>query len=412
MASPSTSSSRASATRARERNASITGTARKGRRTKTLAKQLRPGDIAIVDHKDIDSLAARALAERRIAAVIDAAPPISGRYPNRGPQTLAERRIPLFQLADPALFDRIADGRALTINPDGSLIQDGTRIGCADLWSAERIAAQTAAARANLGVELEKFAVNTLFYVQNEKNLLLDPVEIPSLRGVRPIRGRQVVVVVRGEGYREDLASIRGYLKDVRPVLIAVDGGADTLLESGLKPDIILGDMDSVTDKALSCGAKLIVHAYADTGHAPGLQRVRELGLEAETFPVAGTSEDAALLLAYEKGAELIVAVGTHTNLEDFLDKGRAGMASTFLVRLKVGARLVDARGVSQLHRRLAGPIEVAALLLAATFVVVVILMKTAIGEPIMGIVRFWWHMKLLGIAHAWWHMKSHLGIR
>lgn len=390
----------------------ITGIARKGRRTKALVKQLRPGEIAVIDHKDIDTLAARNLADCRVAAVIDCAPPISGRYPNRGPLALAERRIPLFQLTEPELFERIADGRRLTIAPDGSLIQDGARIGCVDLWSPERIAAQTAAARANLGQELENFAVNTLSYVQGQKNLLLDPVQLPPLDGIRPILGRHAVVVVRGEGYREDLSSIRGYLKDVRPVLIAVDGGADALLECGLQPDIILGDMDSVSDKALRSGAKLIVHAYADTGHAPGLQRIEDLDLKAETFPVAGTSEDAALLLAYEKGAELIVAVGTHTNLEDFLDKGRAGMASTFLVRLKVGSRLVDARGVSQLHHRLASPFEVMALLLAAAFVMIVILTQTSFGMTSLGIVRFWWHMKLLGLAHLWWHVKSHIGIR
>jgi len=262
------------------------------------------------------------------------------------------------------------------------------------------------------GAELEKFAVNTLFYVQDEKNLLLDPVEIPALTGVRPIQGKHVAVVVRGEGYREDLQSIRGYLKDVRPVIVAVDGAADTLLEIGIKPDIILGDMDSVSDKALCCGAKLVVHAYAQTGHAPGMQRVKELGLTAETFPVSGTSEDAALLLAYEKGAKLIVAVGTHTNLEDFLDKGRAGMASTFLVRLKAGSRLVDARGVSQLHRTLIGPVEMCALFLSALFVGIVILMETSFGHTILGIIRFQWHMKLLGIARMWWHLRSHMSGR
>jgi uncharacterized membrane-anchored protein len=392
--------------------APITGIARKGRRTKALVKHLRPGDIAIIDHQDIDSLAAVALIERRVAAVIDAAPPISGRYPNRGPAELAQARIPLFHLTDPALFDTISEGRKLVISSDGSLFQDGNRIGCSEEWSAERIEAQTAGARANLSSELEKFAVNTLFYVQGEKNLLLDPVNIPQLAGVRPIQGKHVAVVVRGEGYREDLQSIRGYLKDVRPVIVAVDGAADALLECKIKPDIILGDMDSVSDKALHCGAKLVVHAYADTGHAPGMERVNELGLAAEKFPVSGTSEDAALLLAYEKGAKLIVAVGTHTNLEDFLDKGRAGMASTFLVRLKAGSRLVDARGVSQLHRTLIGPIEMSALLLSAIFVGVVIFMETSLWHMFLDIVRFQWHMKLLGIARMWWHLRSHMGGR
>jgi uncharacterized membrane-anchored protein len=250
--------------------------------------------------------------------------------------------------------------------------------------------------KANLGAELEKFAENTLTYVTREKSILLDPTNLPDIRA--EVAGRQALVVVRGEGFHQDLATIRTYIRDVKPVLIGVDGGADALIDLGLKPDIIVGDMDSVSDAALKCGAEIIVHAYAD-GRAPGLPRVEELGLTAHVCSVPGTSEDLALLLAYEKGAELIVAVGTHSHLVDFLDKGRRGMSSTFLVRLKVGHRLVDAKGVSRLYlahprARVIGVLVLAAAVLLFTVIAispdVQERMRTSMNE-------FWWnaYMKL-----------------
>ena len=232
-----------------------------------------------------------------------------------------------------------------------------------------------------------------------ERALLLDPVAaLPPVRA--KIAGRPVLVAVRGENYEADLARLGRYLREQRPVVIAVDGAADTLLEAGVRPDIILGDMDSVSDDALRCGAELVVHAYVRSagpgGSAPGLERLRGLGLDvrAHTFPVPGTSEDAALLLAYEKGADLIVAVGTHTNLEDFLDKGRKGMASTFLVRLKVGNRLVDARGVSRLYARgeALGPL-LGYLLLAALFPIAVLLASTAPGRAAWDGIVLWFRL-------------------
>ena len=329
--------------------ASVKGTARVDRRTKNLTKRLRPGDIAVIDHDDLDAVAARGLADARVAAVVNARPFITGKYPNRGPAVLRQSHIPLFELADPEMFARLKDGDALSLAPDGCLYQNGRLVGDVSEWDGARVAAATEAARANLGSELAKFARNTLQYLDADKDLLLDPTDVPPVRRVK-IAGRHALIVVRGEGYKEDLALLRPYLRDMRPALIAVDGGADALLALGVRPDIILGDMDSVSEEGLRCGAQLIVHAYKN-GVAPGLARVQELGLQADVFPVPGTSEDAALLLAYEHGADLIVALGTHSNLEDFLDKGRAGMASTFLVRLKVGPRLVDARGVFKLYQ-------------------------------------------------------------
>ncbi|HEX6989726.1 MAG TPA: putative cytokinetic ring protein SteA, partial [Bacillota bacterium] len=235
------------------------------------------------------------------------------------------------------------------------------------------VEAAMAAAQGNLHRELDRFLDNTLTFARREKQLLTGRPALPPLRAA--LAGRQVLVVARGDGYREDLRTILHYVREQRPVLIGVDGGADALLEVGLAPDVVLGDMDSVSDGALAAARQRIVHAYPD-GAAPGLARVRALGLDAEVFAVVGTSEDAALLLAYEAGADLIVAVGTHSHVIDFLEKGRPGMASTLLTRLKVGGKLVDAKGVRLLYRggsssyvphlAAAGLMAAAAVLLAA----------------------------------------------
>lgn len=369
----------------------LRGSARCDRRTKALVKRLRPGDIAVIDHADLDGLAARALADARVAAVINAQPFISGKYPNRGPSVLAAAQIPLFQLSDPAQFAQLRDGTPLALDSRAGLFQNNTFFDTLTRWDDARIAEATAAARANLGAELEKFARNTLQYLDADKDLLLDPTDVPALRGVK-LAKRHALVVVRGEGYKEDLALMRGYLNDYKPVVIAVDGAADALLEIGHRPHIILGDMDSISDEALRSGAQIIVHAYKN-GAAPGMERVEALGLSADLFAVPGTSEDAALLLAYEHGADLIVALGTHSNLEDFLDKGRAGMASTYLVRLKIGTRLVDARGVFKLYQPRPPFIAHVALLLSFLFAVLVLLRFSPMWANLALLFHIWWRL-------------------
>ncbi|MCW3060914.1 MAG: thiamine pyrophosphokinae [Capsulimonas sp.] len=375
------------------RERTVLGAARVDKRTKNLTSRLRPGDAAVIDHSDLDALAARSLADARVSAVINARPFISGKYPNRGPGVLANASIPMYELSDPEAFARIREGGALTIDADCVLYQDGAAIGPVTVWDDAAIVLATQSARANLGAELEKFARNTLQYLDADKELLLDPTNVPALRQTK-MAGRHVLVVVRGEHYKEDLSLLRTYLSEVRPAVVAVDGAADALLAIGCTPDIILGDMDSVSDDALGCGAQLIVHAYARRGgEAPGMARIHELGLEADTFPVPGTSEDAAMLLAYEHNADLIVAVGTHSNLEDFLDKGRAGMASTFLVRLKIGTRLVDARGVFKLYRPKPPFSAFVAVILSAMFPFVVLLAKSPIWRNITEMFHIWWQL-------------------
>ena len=327
-----------------------TGRVLKDRRTKNLTKRLRPGDIAFIHHTDLDTTAARSLVDCQVAAVVNAAPSISGRYPNRGPSILVEAGIPLLDNVGNEAFEAAPDGKPATLAEDALRFEDGACVQ-GTLLTPERIAALMEAARANLSVELDNFARNTLEYLNNEKALLFDPIDVPRLK--TSFQDKHVLIVVRGEGYKDDLALLKEYLRDTSPVLLAVDGGADALLEARLKPHIILGDMDSVSDAALRCGAELIVHGYAkgDARGAPGLERIEKLGLAATVFHAAGTSEDVAMLLADELGAQLLVAVGTHFSLEDFLDKGRKGMASTFLTRLRIGSKLVDAKGIARLWR-------------------------------------------------------------
>ncbi|MHB9023756.1 MAG: putative cytokinetic ring protein SteA [Armatimonadota bacterium] len=324
----------------------ISGLARADRRTKRLAQRLRPGEIAVIDHLDLDGPAAEALVACRVSAVINAAPSISGRYPNRGPEVLLAAGIPLIDGAGSELLDRLRDGDHLIIRGE-AIYLDGANLAHGRCMTPARLETEITQARENLDVELRRFVRNTLSYVEEEEGLLFEAANLPNF--AIELRDRHVLVVVRGEGARQDLAAIQGYIRDRRPVLIGVDGGADLLRELGFTPQVIFGDMDSVSDGALRCGAQLIVHAYPD-GRCPGQARLDALGLRYEVLPGRGTSEDVILLVAYEKGAELIIAVGTHFNLIDFLDKARGGMSSTFLVRLRVGSRLVDAKGVSRLY--------------------------------------------------------------
>ena len=325
----------------------VSGPARVDRRTKNLTKRLRPGDIAVIDHEDLDRVSAEALVACRPAAVVNAASSTSGRYPNLGPEIIVEAGIPLIDAAGPAVM-ALKDGMPLTVR-DGQLTSEGgAAVGLGTLLDTETVAEAMALARAGLSDQMEAFAANTMDYLRQERDLLFDGVGVPAIS--TSLEDRHALIVVRGYHYKEDLQALRHYIREYKPILIGVDGGADALLEARLRPHLIVGDMDSVSDAALTCGAEIVVHAYRD-GRAPGLERVEALGVTPVVFPATGTSEDVAMLLADDKGATLIVAVGTHVTLVEFLDKGRSGMASTFLTRLRVGGKLIDAKGVSRLYR-------------------------------------------------------------
>jgi uncharacterized membrane-anchored protein len=371
----------------KEREAeAVTGFARVDTRTKRLVKRVQPGDVMVIDHRDLDRVAAETIVEAQAGAVINASASISGRYPNVGPLLVCAAGIPLVDGVGADLLDRIKEGQRVTVDGsdvlvDGQVVASGTR------QSMQRIEEQVEAARHSMGEELEQFAENTLSYLSQERHLLIDDPDIPDI--ALDMKDRHVLIVVRGADYKEDLDTLRrsGYVGEMSPLLVGVDGGADALLEIGQTPDLIIGDMDSVSEKALRCGATLVVHGYTD-GRAPGSKRLDDLGLEHVVYAAEGTSEDIAMLLAYEKGAELIVAVGTHNSMVEFFDKGRAGMASTFLVRMKVGPILVDAKGVSRLYHHSVRKRDLALLVLSAVFTLVVI---TLISEPVRLVLRGYW---------------------
>ncbi|HEY8452863.1 MAG: putative cytokinetic ring protein SteA [Micromonosporaceae bacterium] len=365
----------------------LTGTVRLDRRTKRLVGRLRPGEIAVIDHLDLDRVAAEALVAAGVAAVLNARPSISGRYPNAGPEVLVRAGIPLIDDLGEELFQVLRDGVQVRIDDDAvyvgdNLVAKGVR------QDPERIAAALAKAREGLSDALEAFAANTMEYLKRERSLLLDGVGVPDLD--TEIAGRHCLIVVRGYDYQADLDVLRPYIREFKPVLVGVDGGADALVEAGYTPDLIVGDMDSVTDDVLRCGAEVVVHAYPD-GRAPGLERVQRLGVPAKVLPAAATSEDIALLLADEKGASLIVAVGTHWTLEEFLDKGRGGMASTLLTRLKIGGKLVEPKGVSRLYQQGIPGSSLLLLVLSAIAAMASAVAVSTAGRAFVGLVVEWW---------------------
>ncbi|MDZ7676331.1 MAG: putative cytokinetic ring protein SteA [Acidimicrobiales bacterium] len=364
----------------------VHGTARVDRRTKALVNRLGSGDVAIIDHEDLDRVAAETLVAARPRAVVNASASMSGRYPNVGPLLLTEAGIPLVDGAGAEVMT-ITEGVAISID-GGAVLVDGAEVAMGIRQSTELLTARIDHSRSTMGAELERFAENTLSYIRSEGHLLVDEPDVPQVDGVEFV-DRHALIVVRGIDYKEDLDILRrsGYLNEQKPILIGVDGGADALLEIGQTPDLIIGDFDSVSEDALRCGAALVVHGYPD-GRAPGATRLEDLGLDYEVYGSEGTSEDIAMLLAYEKGCELLVAVGTHNSMVEFLDKGRAGMASTFLVRMKVGTMLVDAKGVSRLYKSSVRGRDLVLMVLAALFTLVVIVL---ISEPIRLVIRTYW---------------------
>jgi uncharacterized membrane-anchored protein len=371
----------------------IEGTARLGERTKHLVKRLRPGDIAVIDHLNVDRIAAEELIEAGVAAVLNASGSSDGRYPNSGPLMLAHAGVRLVDAPGQGLFELLKDGDRVRI--DGGTVSVGSQeVLRGRVLDAADLERQLEQQRERIDEALAEFAENTVAHVRQETDLLTGSVELPNTRA--SFRDRHVLIVVRGDRHRRDLKALRAYIRDMRPLIVAVDGGADGVLEAGLKPDVVLGDMDSASDAALACGAELVVHAYPD-GRAPGCERLVEAGLPHTVVPAAGTSEDVAMLMAFEKGATLIVSVGAHFNLIEFLDRKRGGMSSTFLTRLRIGEKLVDAKGVSRLYRPASTKIPIA--LFGAVFIVLLTIL--IITSPALNDVfeLFWLKVRIwLGI--------------
>jgi uncharacterized membrane-anchored protein len=360
----------------------LSGPARLGRRTKLLVKHLVRGDIALIDHLDIDRVSAEELIAAGVAAVLNCKPSSGGTYPNLGPQLLVEAGIVLVDLPDDALFGVLSDGDPLAIRvvtqggvrASAEVLRKGEVLAQGEVLDLERVCSETEARRKEVGEALERFAHNTIEHMREERELLAGRIQLP--RFSTDFRDRSTLVVVRGVGHQRDLRALKPFIRDLRPLIVAVDGGADALLEEGLTPNMIVGDMDSAGEAALRCGAELVVHSYPD-GRAPGRHRLEELGLPFKLVPAPGTSQDVAMLIAAEKGARLIVSVGSQFNLVEFLDRNRKGMSSTFLTRLRIGEILVDAKGVSRLYQPRPGLTPLLVVILAGLVAMIAVVWLT-----------------------------------
>jgi uncharacterized membrane-anchored protein len=351
----------------------VAGIARLGKRTKLLVRRLRRGDIAIIDHLDLDRVSAEDLIACGVEAVVNCAPSTSGRYPNTGPLLLVQAGIHLVDAPGAPLFEELHDGDPVVVRGD-EVLRHGQLIARGTVQDPMLVQALTDERRREIGEALEAFAHNTVEHMVQERELLAGKLELPQFS--TEFRDRTTLIVVRGVDHKRDLRALRPYIRDVRPVLVGVDGGADAILEEGFEADMIVGDMDSATEPALRSGAELVVHAYPD-GRAPGRERLERLMLPYKVVPAPATSQDVAMLIAAEKGARLIVSVGSHFNLVEFLDKNRRGMSSTFLTRLRIGEILVDAKGVSRLYRPQPGSSPLMLVLAAGAITLLAIVLTT-----------------------------------
>lgn len=369
----------------------LTGTARLGRRTTVLVRRLKPGDIAVIDHVDLDQASAQRLVDARVAAVVNVSPSTSGRYPNLGPQVLVDAGIPLVDCAEGPVFSRLRDGEQVRLH-EGVLYHGSEPMAEGTVLDHDQVAAATEDARSGMASQLETFSANAMEFIRREGDLLLDGSEVPLTRA--DLRGRPVVVVSRSFDYRDDMRRLKKFFREQKPVLVGVDEGAEVLLSTGHRPDVIVGDVDAISDKTLRCGAEVVVRSPRD-GAPAGLDRLERLGVSATVFRTGATNEDAAMLLADTGGARLVVTVGGHTSLEEYLDRGRSGMASSFLTRLRVGHKLVDARAVHRLYQSRVRTWQLVLLGLFGLLAVAFAVAATPTGEH-------WWHSLSAAVAELW----------
>jgi uncharacterized membrane-anchored protein len=368
----------------------FTGPVRLGKRTKRLVKRLGPGDIAVIDHDAIDRVSGEDLVATGVLCVLNVSASASPRYGNQGPVLMTEAGIHLVDMPDAPLFDVLKDGEHVTVR-EGRLYRGDELVWEGHVQDREAVTRAYEAGRRGIGEAITAFAENTMTHIREERELVSGNLDLPDFD--THFRDRPALVVVRGVDHKKDLRTLRSYVRDRKPVLIGVDGGANAILDEGLSPDMIVGDMDSATDSALRSGAELVVHAYPD-GRAPGRDRLDEMGLSYRVVPAPATSEDVAMLIAAEKGAELIVTVGSHFNLVEFLDKNRQGMSSTFLTRLRIGEILVDAKGVSRLYRPSAGRGPIVFVTLAALVTLVIVVATSPSLGPLLDLV--WLKLQIL----------------
>ncbi|HEY5840129.1 MAG TPA: putative cytokinetic ring protein SteA [Mycobacterium sp.] len=375
----------------------VVGTARVERDIDKLLQRIEPGDIVVLDVLDLDRATADALVDANIAGVVNASTSISGRYPNLGPEVLVGNGVTLIDDAGPEVFKKIKDGAKIRLH-EGGVYSGDRRLIHGTERSDQEILELMHEAKSGLVAHLEAFAGNTIEFIRSESPLLIDGVGIPDI-DVDMLR-RHVVVVAEEPGVAEDLKALKPFIKEYQPVLVGVGTGADVLRKAGYRPQLIVGDPSQITTETLKCGAQVVLPADAD-GHAAGLERIQDLGVGAMTFPAAGSAADLALLLADHHGASLIVTVGHTASIEEFFDRSRQqSNPSTFLTRLKVGEKLVDAKAVATLYRNRVSAGAVAMLVLAMLIAIIVALWVSRTDTIVVDWVMEYWNRFTLWVQH------------
>jgi uncharacterized membrane-anchored protein len=376
----------------------VTGTARVDRDIDRLLRRLEPGDIVVLDVLDLDRVTADALVDANIAGVVNASPSISGRYPNLGPEVLVANGIALIDETGPEVFKKVKDGAKVRLH-NGGVYSGDRRLVLGLERTDSDINEMMHEAKSGLVAQLEAFAGNTIEFIRSESPLLIDGVGIPDIDV--DLRRRHVVVVAEEPDAAADLKALKPFIKEYQPVLIGVGSGADLIRKAGYRPQLIVGDPENISAEVLKCGAQVVLPADAD-GHAPGLERIQDLGVGAMTFPAAGSAADLALLLADHHGAALIVTVGHTANIEEFFDRTRQqSNPSTFLTRLKVGEKLVDGKAVATLYRSRISGGAVAMLVLAMLIAVIVALWVSQTDTVVIEWVQQYWQ-KVSVLVQGW----------
>ncbi len=363
----------------------VVGTARVDRRSAAALRRVGPGDVVVLDHVDLDRALAEALVAAGVAAVVNAASSISGRYANLGPEVLASAGVLIVDEVGVGVFDRLKDGRPVRVDEGVVYVDDEPVASGHELGLAE-VRERMAQAREGLATQLQGFTHNATEFLRREPDLLLHGAGVPELDVT--LAGRPVVVVTRDFDWEADLAAVRRFLEEQDPVLVAVDAGADVLLDAGHTPDLLVVGQEglsdasagpAVSDRALTSAREVLVHADS-SGRLVGAERLERLGVRAQRIAAAGTTSDIALLVVHAGEADVLVAVGSHPGLDEFLDRQRSGLASTFLTRLKVGSRLVDAKAVPLLYSARTPRWRLWLLLLVALLAVAAAVLTTPVG--------------------------------